>query len=132
LLFPFGSWHGAFRKHESQSPGRGLSNQFQLRGFWALCLKCLVPSVTGTFLPPLGRVEEEQARAVAVPWTVMGVPRTTRTNTSKEDSSLLLGFLLGGFWRLEGALLTQMRKIHLNYISIFYTFKYILVFYLDR
>lgn len=36
MLSSFGSLHGAFRCHESESMGN--SGQFQLRGFRALCL----------------------------------------------------------------------------------------------
>jgi len=38
-----------------------------------------------------GRVKEEQLRAVVVPWTVMGVSWTTRTNTSGEGELLMSG-----------------------------------------
>lgn len=41
-----------------------------------------------------------------------------------------VGFLLDGLWILEGALLAQMRKIHLNYVLFICRLNYIIVFIL--
>ena len=42
-----------------------------------------------------------------------GISWTALANTSKEDfSCLVLQFLLGGLWLLEGALSAQMREAH--------------------
>lgn len=52
---------------------------------------------------------------------VLGACWTTLSNNTKEGFlCLVLGFLLGGPWLLEGALSSaQMRKFYLKYICIF-------------
>lgn len=50
VAFLLGKLAWYLQDQESHSSQRG----FGVRGFWALCLKCIVSSAIGSYLPPLG------------------------------------------------------------------------------
>lgn len=75
----------------------------------ALCLKCMVSSALGTYLPHLvGKSKDNSS------WESLEQSRPT-TEKIAAYVCLVLGFFLG-LWLFEGALSAQMGNLYLNHI----------------
>lgn len=125
------SLHGPLWQHKSFSLGRWHSGLCQLKGLWVLCLKCMVSSTIGTYLPfCLYGGMGGQLRADAIVCDILGDSLTTLTNNSNEVCAcLVLGILLVCLWLLEGPLSTQMRKFHLKHMYIYRELYIISIYY---
>lgn len=84
-------------------------------------LKCMVSSAMRIYLLCLGGNQGQQQLAVCF-GTFMDSP-----GQQLKRGLLMSDFvaLLGGVWLLDGVLSAQMRKVHLNYIHMFYTQNYV-------
>jgi hypothetical protein len=69
-------------EHSGTSSGRRLSGQLKFTGFWTLCLKYMVSSAMGTYIPHIEKWQ--QPRTIAMAHNVLGVSWTSLINESKE------------------------------------------------
>jgi hypothetical protein len=64
---------------KASPPGDGIQNNDILGGLWALCLKCMVSSAMGSYLPPL---EATKGRSNSLEY--FGVSSITLNKSTKE------------------------------------------------
>lgn len=99
FLLSFANSH-VFLNHESQSSGKNHFGQFQVRGLWALLLKCVVSPVREPYFYLWGATNANRNRLY-----ILGISLTTMANNFNLGYSyLVLAVLLGGFWLLKEVL----------------------------
>lgn len=87
------------------------SCQFQLRGLWVLCMKCIMSLAQGTYILPL-----ESNNCSTYFGSLLNNPdQQVKRGLPLPDAYIFIRC----FWLSEGALSAQIREFYLNYVCIF-------------